>query len=650
VNNSQKPSQLFLRTMDVRVRRDARPSSTNTSAQPTARLDGRTRPSCILQIADRLNWATSIPVLFLFCCAPAFGQQASPTDAEWEAILAAESARITAIEKVSPTVVAVFGADPSTGGGSGVLIDRRGFALTNHHVVAAAGKEGWAGLDDGKLYRWKLIGTDPGGDLAMIQLAGRSDFPAAQLGDSDKVRVGDYAMALGNPFTLAEDYKPTVTAGIVSGVNRYQYGLGQNELVYGNCIQVDSSINPGNSGGPLFDRSGLLIGINGRGSFQERGRVNVGLGYAISINQCKLFLPDLLATKVAQHGTLDAIFGMRGGKVVCHTLNLDGTSGRSGLELGDELLKFEGKDVLSSNQFANLISTLPAFWPAQLEVLTDDGKNQPETLNIRLAPLPYSEKKPQAEVEVPADEEDGKPKIVVVEKGFGKPGAIGDVALNETHAKLILDDMRHADVADAVSSEHIGKVADADGHLLGTWNLRLSTDGKFRLVATVEETTLAFRFDGVSMMQWHTDAWKPVEFVDAAKSQLGLFAFAIALQNDLIKAQDWQWQIFGGDAVAGNWSHLLLTRLTKDLPLHVWIKPQQGLSEHNSVVKIGTELDGPATNPAVRIDRWTATGGKLFPGVSSIVSGTGETVTETWTFDKSTEIKEVADDWLDASP
>src|SRR5262249_27790808 len=135
----------------------------------------------------------------------------------------AEKARIAAIDKAYPTVVAIYGNDRG-GGGSGVLYDSAGFALTNHHVVAAAGKDGWAGLADGKLYRWKLIGTDPGGDVAIIRLEGQDKFPTAALANSDHVRVGDFAMAMGNPFVLAEDQRPTVTLGIVSGVKRFQPG------------------------------------------------------------------------------------------------------------------------------------------------------------------------------------------------------------------------------------------------------------------------------------------------------------------------------------------------------------------------------------------------------------------------------------------
>src|SRR5207237_5136646 len=133
--------------------------------------------------------------------------------------------------------------------------------------------------------------------------------------------VGDWSMAMGNPFVLAEDQHPTVTLGIVSGTHRYQPGDGLNTLVYGNCIQVDSSINPGNSGGPLFNLRGEVIGINGRGSFEERGRVNVGLGYAISSKQIKNFIPELLATKIVQHGTLDTVFGNPQAGVLCHHLN-----------------------------------------------------------------------------------------------------------------------------------------------------------------------------------------------------------------------------------------------------------------------------------------------------------------------------------------
>src|SRR5207302_1959870 len=153
---------------------------------------------------------------------------------ELAAVKSAEAARIQAIESVYDAIVAIYGNDRQ-GGGSGVLFDPAGYALTNHHVIAGSPEGGWAGLADGKLYRWKLVGTDPGGDVAIIKLEGKESFPAAPLGDSDAVRVGDWALAMGNPFVLAEDQRPTVTLGIVSGVKRFQEGSGLNQLVYGNC-------------------------------------------------------------------------------------------------------------------------------------------------------------------------------------------------------------------------------------------------------------------------------------------------------------------------------------------------------------------------------------------------------------------------------
>src|SRR5205085_6490911 len=175
------------------------------------------------------------------------------------------------------------------------------------------------GLSDGVLYDSVLVGIDKVGDVAMIKLLPKTDkdgkviapkggkFPFAKLGDSDKVRAGDWSMAMGNPFLLATDFTPTVTFGLVSGVHRYQYPEGKGLLEYTDCIQIDTSINPGNSGGPLFNMQGELIGINGRGSFEKRGRVNSGVGYAISINQIKNFLGHFYAGIDTDHATLGAV-------------------------------------------------------------------------------------------------------------------------------------------------------------------------------------------------------------------------------------------------------------------------------------------------------------------------------------------------------
>ncbi|MCA9051730.1 MAG: trypsin-like peptidase domain-containing protein, partial [Planctomycetaceae bacterium] len=214
-----------------------------------------------------------------------------------------ESQRIATLERIIPSVVCVMSSD-GNGGGSGVLISADGYAVSNYHVVSGSGPFMKCGLSDGKLYDAVLVGIDPTGDVALIKLAGRDDFPFAVPGNSDQVRTGDEVLALGNPFLLANDFTPTVTYGIVSGVHRYQYPAGT-FLEYTDCIQIDATINPGNSGGPLFDIQGNWIGINGRASFEKRGRVNAGAAYAISVRQVMLFTEHLKCGLIVDHGISD---------------------------------------------------------------------------------------------------------------------------------------------------------------------------------------------------------------------------------------------------------------------------------------------------------------------------------------------------------
>jgi S1-C subfamily serine protease len=467
-------------------------------------------------------------LLVLLCaCGSLAGEGDPPGIAadELAAVKLAEAARVRAIESVYGSVVAIYGNDRQ-GGGSGVLFDAAGYALTNHHVVAAAGKEGWAGLADGKLYRWKLVGTDPGGDVAIIQLQGQAAFPAARLGNSDNVRVGEWAMAMGNPFVLAEDQRPTVTLGIVSGVKRYQEGAGMNQLVYGNCIQVDSSINPGNSGGPLFNLRGEVVGINGRGSFEERGRVNVGLGYAISSNQVKTFVPELLAAKIAQHGTLDAVFGNRADGVICYTLNLDSPIAKAGLELGDKLIAFEGVPIDDANQFTNLITCYPAGWPAEV---TFEHAGEQRTVHVRLTALPYEpiarpmtkppekpEDKPveKPEEKTPAeekpldqpDEKPGEPPMPKIEIKpmppsipLGNAGKILDNRLNESVAREILSRWRANQASQqgqAVAGLRLESEIRRGEEVVGTQMLIVARDGRLRAEYEIDGKSSMVVFDG----------------------------------------------------------------------------------------------------------------------------------------------------------
>ena len=287
-------------------------------------------------------------------------------------VLEAEAARVAVVERISTCTLAVFGAGGG-GGGSGVIISSDGYALTNFHVAQPSGDAMKCGMNDGELYDAVIVGIDPTGDVALIKLLGRDDFPVATLGDSDQVRVGDWAYTAGNPFLLATDYSPSISTGIISGVHRYQYPAGT-LLEYADCLQTDAAINPGNSGGPLFNADGQLIGINGRGSFEKRGRVNVGVGYAISINQIKNFLGYLKSGRIVDHATLGArVSSDDEGRVIVSDILEDSDAYRRGLQIDDEIVQFGGRNVGTVNMFKNVLGIYPKGWRVPL-VYRRDGE------------------------------------------------------------------------------------------------------------------------------------------------------------------------------------------------------------------------------------------------------------------------------------
>jgi S1-C subfamily serine protease len=306
------------------------------------------------------------------------------------AVVEAEARRVATVARVTPAVVAVCkpGGEAS---GSGVLIDPAGFALTNFHVTDDVGPVHTCGLPDGELYDSVLVGHDPVGDLALVKLlpkvAGKP-FPTVPLGDSDAVKPGDWCLALGNPFGIARDFTPSVTFGLVSGTHRYQPPAGDGILEYTDCLQFDTSINPGNSGGPLFNLAGELIGINGRGQFDKRGRINSGAGFAISVNQCKHFLPHLRAGLLCDHAALGAVVESESdagelAHMVVRQILEDSDAYRRGLREGDRLMRFAGRPLTSVNHYKNVLGIHPAGW--RLPLVYRRGTVQREIL-VRTVP------------------------------------------------------------------------------------------------------------------------------------------------------------------------------------------------------------------------------------------------------------------------
>ncbi|MCW9095553.1 MAG: trypsin-like peptidase domain-containing protein [Ignavibacteriaceae bacterium] len=188
------------------------------------------------------------------------------------------------------------------GSGSGIIISQDGYILTNNHVVEKATKVS-VGLSDKREFDAKVVGTDPLTDLAVIKIDAKN-LPVAYLGNSDDLKVGQWVMAIGNPLSLTS----TVTAGIVSAINRGQLGLIRDSYGVENFIQTDAAINPGNSGGALVDLSGAVIGVNSAIA-SSGGGTYIGYGFAIPINLAKSVSQDLIAHGKVSRGYIGINIG-----------------------------------------------------------------------------------------------------------------------------------------------------------------------------------------------------------------------------------------------------------------------------------------------------------------------------------------------------
>jgi serine protease Do len=253
--------------------------------------------------------------------------------------------------------------------GSGVIVTEDGYILTNNHVVAGAEKLSVV-IGDKKNYEAKVIGTDPHTDVAVIKIKAK-DLPAASFGNSDGVKVGQWVIAVGNPFQLMH----TVTAGIISAKGRSSMGLAD----YEDFIQTDASINPGNSGGALADLDGNVIGINTAISSPSGG--NVGIGFAIPINMARQVMDGLITKGKITRGYL-ALFPQDIDENLAKALKLKGTEGslvadvtpggpaeKAGIKRGDVIVEFNGKKVENSTQLRNMVAQTKPGTSVQITLL-----------------------------------------------------------------------------------------------------------------------------------------------------------------------------------------------------------------------------------------------------------------------------------------
>jgi serine protease Do len=262
--------------------------------------------------------------------------------------------------------------------GSGFLISREGYILTNEHVVDGA-DEIKVRLDDGRSFTAAVKGQDSKLDIALLKIDAGGELPAARLGDSEALEVGEWVMAIGNPFGLSE----TVTVGIVSAKGRV-IGAGP----YDNFIQTDASINPGNSGGPLFNSQGLVVGINS--AIVSGGQ---GIGFAIPINAVKDILPQLKETGHVVRGWLGVTiqpmtpqlaesFGLKEAKgALVSEVIKDSPAARAGLRRGDIIVSLDGKEVDNIGDLPRLVAAIPVGEKIKIG-LHRDGKSMEVTAKV----------------------------------------------------------------------------------------------------------------------------------------------------------------------------------------------------------------------------------------------------------------------------
>jgi len=269
--------------------------------------------------------------------------------------------------------------------GSGVIVSREGYILTNYHVVEGA-DEIEVGLADGRKAAAKIVGTDPKTDLAVIRI-GEHDLPVMVLGEPDGARVGDVVLAIGNPFGVGQ----TVTMGIISALGRNNLHINHFE----NFIQTDAAINFGNSGGALVDTNGNLLGINSAIYSQTGG--SIGIGFAIPVSTAKTVLDAIIKHGQVVRGWIgiesqditpelaDSFNLSRNSGAIIAGVVRGGPADRAGMRPGDILLAVEGKKVANTSEMLNLIAQLQPGAKARMTVMR---KHREATLDVMVGRRP----------------------------------------------------------------------------------------------------------------------------------------------------------------------------------------------------------------------------------------------------------------------
>jgi serine protease Do len=275
--------------------------------------------------------------------------------------------------------------------GSGFIFRKDGYVLTNNHVVAGADNI-FVKLPDGSQHKAKVVGLDKDTDIAVLKIDVEGDLPFIELGNSDALKVGEWVMAIGNPFPqLGLDR--TVTVGVVSAKGRGNLNFGEDTPNYQNYIQTDASINPGNSGGPLVNIHGEVVGINSAITNPTGMAFNIGIGFAIPINLAESVIPDLIQKGKVSRGYLGIVF-QELDKNTADALHLSSTEGvlvrdvqagtpadKAGIKMRDVITAFNGQKVIDGQNFRLMVAQAEPGQEATIDIVRD-GKKITEKLEL----------------------------------------------------------------------------------------------------------------------------------------------------------------------------------------------------------------------------------------------------------------------------
>lgn len=281
---------------------------------------------------------------------------------------------------------------PQTSVGSGFIIDKKGFIVTNNHVVEGANEILVRLSNDKTELKAKIIGTDPKTDLAVIKVEGQNGLTSADWADSDQIEVGDWAIAIGSPFALDQ----SVTVGIVSAKGRNSTGVTE---MGGDLIQTDAAINPGNSGGPLCDLDGEVMGVNT--AIYTRSGGYMGIGFAIPSNLAKDIAQKLISSGKVTRGWLGVYIqpldaelakdlGIKEG-VGIHEVLENSPAQKAGITAGDVVIEVDGKVVRDANELQRKIGNYKPGETIKLKLISYNDKKS-RTVSVKIGELPENEK------------------------------------------------------------------------------------------------------------------------------------------------------------------------------------------------------------------------------------------------------------------